>query len=251
MVKNPESIVPIKEIQSFFESPVVLAFNRGTKSVEQKTTALGVEINSNQEFFIKYAVNSIARGNVNNEGTILKLLCDFNFVPKLQLHVNETNYTFIKTTVLKGVRLNSYPLNQKMIRILLLLSNQNIQFAKSNDQDIQYCFSHGDFCPWNMMDIEGTIQVYDWETAGSYPVGYDLFTYIFQTSFLLTPKVSVNKLIEKEKQLILYYFNTKGIEDWKEYLIQFSKIKLQKEIEKNNQRLIKHYLALNNYVEKT
>lgn len=250
IVQFPEKIVPFNQIIKHIETPAILAFNRGSKGEEQKITVLGINPISKKEFFIKYAESNIARNNVNNEGAILEQLKHLNFVPKLQQHINELNYTFILTNVLKGVRLKKQPLDQKLLSVLLIISEQNIKSERIYNLGTDTCFGHGDFCPWNMMVNNDTIQVYDWEMAGSYPIGYDLFTFIFQTSFLLTPKKKITEIIEKESDLIKNYFLAKGIHDWGKFLKDFVSIKLILETNKNNQRLILHYQKLKTYAEK-
>lgn len=52
-------------------------------------------------------------------------------------------------------------------------------------EQIPFSYAHGDFTPWNMFLGKDRLRVYDWEVAGSRPVFYDLFHFIFQTGVLI------------------------------------------------------------------
>ena len=66
-VSKAETVVPILQLQQHITTPAIFAFNRGSIGVEQKISILGVETQTNTEFFIKYADTELARENVNNE----------------------------------------------------------------------------------------------------------------------------------------------------------------------------------------
>jgi len=86
--------------------------------------------------------------------------------------------------------------------------------------------------------------------AGTYPLGYDLFTFVFQTAFLLGPQKSTTKLIEENKALIKHYFKALGIKNWQTYLSAFSTIKIELESCKGNQSLLSPYKTFKKDVEK-
>jgi hypothetical protein len=95
-----------------------------------------------------------------------------------------------------------------------------------------------------LLNKQQQIVLIDWEMAGLNPLGYDLFTFIFQTSFLLKPKLKINKIIYKNTIHINKYFNHFQIKDWKKYLIKFAKIKVEEEKEKSNSLLLLRYEEL-------
>ena len=95
-----------------------------------------------------------------------------------------------------------------------------------------------------MIDTNGNIKVYDWEMAGFYPLGYDLFTYIFQVEFLLNKKYRFKKLLEYNNDNINNYFNFFNVADWKPYLSAFIKLKIEFESIKKNQKLLPFYNKL-------
>tara|TARA_B110000902_G_C14294287_1_gene582495 strand:+ start:7934 stop:8848 length:915 start_codon:yes stop_codon:yes gene_type:complete len=249
-VTKPEEVVPIVQLKEYINKDTILAFNRGTIGVEQKISILGVDLKTKEEIFIKYANTDLSRKNVNNEGEILKQLVDLDFVPQLKQHINETEFTFIQTTVLKGERVANQNIEKQLLSVLNTLVTLKIVSKKECNSELKTCFSHGDFCPWNMMFYKNELQVYDWEMGGVQPIGYDLFTYIFQTAFLLSPTKHNHKIIEENKTLITSYFNTQMIEDWKPYLFEFSAIKLKLELEKNSEHLLPYYKELNDYAQK-
>lgn len=250
LVSDAENIIPIENIKKYISVTSVLAFNRGTVGVEQKVTILGIDTLTDDTFFMKYAETNIARKNVNNEGDILMQLDMLDFVPKLLKHINEDSFTLIKTNVLLGKRLSKQNVDEQLLAILLELSKlTDIKTTKNYTTEVTGCFAHGDFCPWNIMVDTNRLLVFDWEMAGKYPIGYDLFTYIFQTSFLLLPRKSIHLILDQNQSFINRYFNSLMISDWKPYLIAFTNLKLKFETEKLNQRLLYHYKKLKLFLE--
>ena len=65
------------------------------------------------------------------------------------------------------------------------------------------------------MSYKGNFLVFDWEMAGNYTLGYDLFTYIFQTCFLLEPDVPIKDTILKNNIAIENYFSRFNLKNWK------------------------------------
>lgn len=249
-VRNLEKILPLEIIMRYTTSTTVLAFNKGTPGPEQKITILGFEFDTKTEFFLKYASSQIARINVSNEASVLRQLSHLDFVPSLLLHIEHPEYTLIKTTVLEGNRLVHQAIDNRLLDILILLSKQQVETNRSYAPNSINCFGHGDFCPWNMMLCSGQIRVYDWEMAGQYPLGYDLFTYIFQTSFLLHPRTEIKILLKENSGPIRYYFSCFGQINWQHFLLAFATVKLKNESAKQNKRLIKAYQQLKEYAEK-
>lgn len=248
--KNASKFLLVKNLSQYVSSSSILAFNRGSNGIEQKTTILGIDIKTNNEFFIKYAEKPIARINVNNEGNILQKLNNLDFVPKLQQHIEESDFCFIQTNVLKGERLSNQNMDKELLGILFQLSNQKIYSKRDYQSTVKNCFAHGDFCPWNIMVYNNHLQVFDWEMAGSYPIGYDLFTYIFQTSFLLTPKKNFDQILKQSEKFIKGYFQELKITDWQAFLIAFADIKCKLESAKKTHSLINQYQKLMLYAQK-
>ena len=245
---KPEKVLPINNIQKYVSSSSIFAFSLGTKGIEQKITVLGIDTVTKETFFIKYATSEIARNNVSNEGLVLQQISHLSFVPKLKLYVKEDNkFTLIKTSVLNGEKIKRQPLNAQLLKILCDLTDERVQSNKKCNSILRSCFAHGDFCPWNMLNNNGVIELYDWELAGQYPLGYDLFTYIFQYEFLVKEVIEFEKIINSNINAIQQYFSYIKVKDWRPYLLEFSKLKHIIELEKENKDLIKPYLYLKKY----
>lgn len=247
--KKPFDVLPLLNLKEYIPSKVLLAFNKGTSGPEQKTTILGVNLHTKEEFFIKYGETKLAKKNIDNEGKVLLQLKHLNFVPKLQDYINKEKFTLLKTSVLNGQRYTDETINDAIIEVLKILPNQNITTYNRNDKGLKFSFAHGDFCPWNIMKIETKIFVFDWELAGVYPYGYDLFTFIFQTAFLLHPNTDVKEIYQKNQKQIKNLFILWNIPCHIPYLIAFAEIKLELEIKKNNNILIPFYKKLINYAK--
>lgn len=247
---NLEEVLPLNNIKKYLKENSISVFNRGTPGHDQKITVLSIDLKTREEVFIKYAATDVARKNVRNEGAVLNQLNHLGFVPKIIKNVINNTYTLIITDVLKGERFKSSILDERILNILFQLSKQELDIKKKSYGKLKTCFAHGDFCPWNMMEFDGSIKVFDWEMAGVYPLGYDLFTFIFQTSFLLYPKKKSEDIIQEMNQLISTYFSEFGIDNWISYLLCFATIKYSNEKNKSNHDLIKPYFELKSYAEK-
>lgn len=245
-----DTLLPIDRFKKYLPSEVLMAINRGTKGVEQKMTILACDLTNGEECFMKYAESKIARKNVDNEGKTLGQLKHLNFIPKLYLQVSEKDFSIIKTNILKGKRLDKQNVDEQVLKVLIELSKQKVKTDRVFDTTLQSCFAHGDFCPWNMMLDSGKLNVFDWEMAGSYPLGYDLFTFIFQTSFLIDSKKSIEKLLQENKKLIENYFKVFEVQSWRPYLLAYALEKIRSETLKNNKCLLLPFQELKKYVEK-
>jgi thymidylate kinase len=52
--------------------------------------------------------------------------------------------------------------------------------------ELPFCFCHGDFAPWNALQVDRRLFLFDWEYAARHWLpGYDLFHFLLQTRLLL------------------------------------------------------------------
>ena len=244
---NIEQFIPEGAIKQILGEDTIMAFNRGTVGPEQKVTGLGV-INK-KEFFIKYGQTKIAKANVTNEYNILKQINHLDNVPKVLDFYLDNNQVLLKTNVLHGKSFEDKPIDKSTLDQLILLSEQKINYSITTSSNLRTCFSHGDFCPWNMMSNNGNILLFDWEMAGCYTLGYDLFTYIFQTRFFLNPETPIKNIIVENIKGIEYYFSHFNINVWKPYLIAFTDHKISLEQQKGDMYLLTKYLKLLDYAK--
>jgi len=242
---NIETHIPEKNIRRIVGTKALMAFNTGTTGVEQKTTALGV-INK-EEFFIKYAKTEISIFNVVNEHNVLQQLSSLNYVPKVLDYYQDDQQVLLKTTVLEGNRLGFILMNDNILDCLINLEKMQIKTHKEPSTSLKKSFAHGDFCPWNMMINKNKILLYDWEMAGNYSLGYDLFTFIFQSNFLLNPKKSLDIIFLENEKFVIKYFSHFNISEWKEYLVNFAKEKIEVEKNKSVNNLLFKYQNLLKY----
>lgn len=246
--RDIEGSIPESAIKSIVGNDFLMAFNIGTEGPEQKITALA--INNGNEFFIKYGRALIAKENITNEYLVLDQISHLNFVPKvLDFHSNDAE-VLLKTNVLKGERLIKKTLEKRIINQLITIASQKVECIKTTQSSLITSFAHGDFCPWNMMTKNHNILIYDWEMAGNYTLGYDLFTFIFQTNFLLNPKKKITNIIKANEELIEYYFSKFNILNWNDYLIAFTIEKITLETPKGANGMMTQYLKLLSYAKK-
>ena len=242
---HPENYLPLNQIKPYVPPGSVLAFNLGSDGVENKITVLGINPLTNETFFIKYAFNKVPCLNVFNEGIVLEQLSQLNFVPVIKLKAKVDNeFALIITSVLSGEKIKNQSINSQILDILYILSEQTVKSDRNYTSELVTCFAHGDFCPWNLLTYEGNIKVFDWELAGNYHLGYDLFTYIFQYEFLINEKMRFEFILNENSDSIQQYFNHFNIDNWMIYLHEFAKLKYEFESEKKDKELMEYYFKL-------
>ena len=243
-----EAFIPETAIRKIVGKEPLMAFNIGTLGPEQKITCLGWKKNS--YFFIKYAQTPLANKNVVNEHQILQQLSGLDFVPQILDFHQDDKQVLLKTDVLTGTRWGNTPLNKTILNCLFKLAEKSIGPINKTTSSIKAVFAHGDFCPWNMMGKNGKVLLFDWEMGGNYPLGYDLFTYLFQTNFLLEPEKTIQAILLENKDIIVQYFNHFNISNRNDYLKAFSKIKIDLEKKKGPKGMLSQYKILLDYAEK-
>jgi hypothetical protein len=238
------------QVQRIIPVNAIIALNRGTPGVEQKCTILGFDQDKKEAFFIKLGQSVLTIRNVNNEGNTLAQLQHLDFVPVLKVKISEQEYSLIQTNVFSGKRLHNHKMHSDILEMLFILAKQHVTTSNNFHSNVRSCFAHGDFCPWNIIVQDEKLKLFDWELSGIYPLGYDLFTYIFQTSFLLHPSRSINKILVESVDLINQYFGEFKIQEWFPYLLEFARLKIELEHLRKNQNLLNHFSRLLSYAEK-
>lgn len=246
--KYPKEKLPIENIREHITNDSIMAYNLGTPGEEQKTTILGYNAKDSEKFFIKYAVSKKAQALVNNEALTLEQIEALDFVPKLKLHVSNGKFSLIKTDFLEGQRVSKMILNDHIKDILIELSKQKHCTFESDRFKLQTCFAHGDFCPWNMMEKDGELKIFDWEMAGIYPIGYDLITYIFRTTFLLNPKKKPKVILDENKDFIIAYYKEFKISNIHKYIREIANMQVKYVKNKGMISLIQNWKELEEIV---
>jgi len=245
---NIEVFIPENEIRKIIGSNPLMAFNAGTSGPEQKITGLGWD--KNNYFFIKYAQTPLSIKNILNEYNVLCQISGLDFVPQIQTFHQDEKQVLLKTDVLIGIKLGNVRLNETILNCLYKLSELSIASDNKYAPSVKTVFSHGDFCPWNMMEQDGRILLFDWETGGEYPLGYDVFTFLFQTHFLLEPENPIQSVLSENKVVIDQYFHHFKIFDWNIYLTIFSRVKVDLEKKKGAKGMLSQYKNLLDYAKK-
>jgi hypothetical protein len=250
-INSIESSIPENEIRSMANTRAIMAFNIGTPGARQKINALGT--GSGAPFFLKFAQNPQARKDVRNEYNILAALAEYDFSPSVKDFCESDQKVLLKTDILRGTRVGHINMNEQLFQLLLSFAemkfdtSRSVTFSKSSKS----VFSHGDFGPWNMMEKPNQkLLLYDWETAGQYPLGYDLFTFIFQSNFILKSRPTVRQIITENQPWITKYFHYFGVSEWEKYLEEFSEIKINQEAELRP-NVSQKYQRLKKYVQKS
>jgi hypothetical protein len=234
----------IKEIAG---TKALMSFNMGSPGEEQKISILGFDNQTQQPFFAKFSQKPQAMELSKNEINILKQLNGSGFTPLLLDSRITPDYVYLKTEYIKGKRVENTELTEEVIALTIRLTQLN--FTDNANNGLHTSMSHGDYCPWNFLENEGILRLIDWEMATVRPLGYDLFTYIFQPAFLLFPKESIETVLQKNRRWIDFYFNSFDIKNWNDYLADFVNAKLALETKKSITKLVRHYQRLKDYIE--
>lgn len=224
-VKEESLPFPYSTIQNCVGKNSLLAFNMGSPGVEQKISILGYDYSTQSPFFAKFSQKKRAMELSKNEIQILTALKDTDIATILFDYKITDNYVFLKTECVQGTRPQSRNINEKVVEIAIQLSKIHLTDLKEKE-NIQYSFSHGDFCPWNFLVCDGNLRLIDWEMAADRPLGYDIFTYLFQTSFLFEEK-ALTDILKINESYIHAYFQAFDIIDYYPYLKEFANFKLK------------------------
>lgn len=249
---NESQVPTLTSLRNCISNKAILAINRGTTGPDQKTTAIGYLPGIDQRFFVKYAESERAKALVMNEYSILHKLQMLQQIPRIINYSKNPSGILLQTSYIEGNKVQKSTLTDEVFKLLLTLANISPDDCTDNACSFEgkKCFAHGDFCPWNMLVSDNHLQLIDWEMAGVYSAGYDMFTYLFQTSFLLHPKISILQIVKENIKYIDSYFTILKVPDWKVYLKGFADIKLAFEEKKQNPRLIPHFKRLLEYAIK-
>lgn len=241
-VESSDLNFPYDNIVNIEGNGSLMAFNLGSPSPDRKISILGYDPIEKKDFFAKYSVSKRAQELTNNEVSVYNLLKNKGFVPKVYLVKRTDDFVFMKVERIVGSKVRCKVDDHLVLACLNDLSKLHI--GKSTDDNT--CFSHGDFCPWNMLLVGKQIKLIDWEMAAERPLGYDLFTYIFQTTFAVNHKDNVKKILDKNYSLIKDYFGNK---DYLYYIKIFTSLKYEEMSSKDvNSYYTNRYLELINYL---
>ncbi len=233
----PVSCRKIKE----FERGNLMAFNMGSPSIEQKISILGYDNRLNKPFFAKFSEKECAKELTKNEIEIYGLLAQTNLTPKLISYKVDDHFVYMKTEYIFGIRPKHIYLTDEIINFALSLTKFHLSEVYENNDGLKMSLSHGDFCPWNILEKDGCLNLIDWELAKDRPLGFDIFTYICQVSALLCEGETMLDALRKYEILINRYFTTLGIKDYIPYLKYFIEEKCAYEKKKNNRFLLNKY----------
>lgn len=238
-----ESSLPlsIKKILTILDSKEdSFQIKMGTEGPDQKMTLIKHAAKDISFFKIGNTERGIEL--IKNESSILKELEGKFNAPKLLNLYKKEEFEFMETEYIIGQKVNATNLCNSIYDYILSIALHNIN---SRDSIIK-SFNHGDCCPWNFLQKgDYDFLLIDWELSGEYVLGYDLFTFIFQTPFLLTPSKSNQVILNENILWIKRFFDYFGIKNIHTYLNFFIDSKLEYELIKGkSSELTDKYLQL-------
>lgn len=220
----------------------VLSFNMGSPGIEQKISILGVDSGGNR-FFAKYSEKPEAIKLSRNEVRVLTKLKGLNQTPDLYYYSDCDDYCFIRTSFVKGCTMKSLNMNNDIVDLAIKISKCPFDTGNNNIH-LKTGLAHGDFCPWNMLVDNGEIHLIDWELAGEKPLGFDLFTFICETSATFNRKERLSSAIKTNEVFLRKYFDAFEIDSFDSYLDVFAHYKYERELSKGDMYLYGKYKEL-------
>ena len=234
VVDTDDVCFPYRKIMDVDGTNSVLSFNMGSPGVEQKISILGWNKRNESSFFAKFSQKPRAIELTKNEIAVYKLLSETKLVPSLLKEEVGNDYAFIKTEYIRGKRPKSLYLTNDIMLLSLNLKDYHLTSNHTNKNGLKVALSHGDFCPWNMLECDGKIRLVDWELAADRTLGYDIFTYIVQTSLLLCPNKNLKDAIKEHENIVKRYFHLLDVENYQPYLYEFIRERSEYERSKGN-----------------
>ena len=247
-VNLSEEVEVVRLIEKIDGGNSIMSYCLGTPGIEQKISILGYDKNTKKPFFAKFSQNEAAMSLTLNEIKILGELKDTGIVPILYKEQVAPDSVFVKTEYISGKKLECIEIDNTIIELLCNINSIKISY-NCDKTNLQTSLSHGDFCPWNILKTKNKLRLIDWEMAKNRPLGYDLFTYICQSNFLMRPNYKIEQIFNDNKPYIDLYFSHFKIHDYKGYLCWFAGKKIEYEKTKNGD-LLPFYLKLYDYASK-
>lgn len=238
---------PLQTIRQLDGTNCKMAFNMGSPGVEQKISILGWDKTKRNPFFAKFSQSERAKELTRNEIRLYTLLAETGLTPKLYSYKECDEGIYMKAECLNGKRPDSMEVTDKIIYLALQLSKFHLSDANENSNGLKTSLSHGDFCPWNILIVDGKMRLIDWELAAERSLGYDIFTYICQIALLFYPEKDLSKVIDENHDALQKYFSATGVSDSTPYLKAFAKEKADYELEKGHADLAEKFRALLSY----
>ena len=236
---------PYKQIRDLTGEEAMLSFNMGSPGKEQKISMLGYVPQTKQKFFAKFAQKHDAMRLSRHEIEVLRLLKDTKLVPQLFDSKIANDYVYLQTECVQGRRPYDTLLNNNVVDLLITLSSFHYPDSTNQTTDLCTCLSHGDFCPWNMLvQSDNSLRMIDWEMADERILGYDLFTWLLNVAGLVTGKIPLYHIIEKNRKSIMRYFNALQINDYTPYLRIFIEQQMANLRKRNKLHLLERYQEL-------
>lgn len=231
---------PYRTIMDMCPANALVSFNLGTPGDEQKISMLGYIPGEDKSFFAKYSTKDKAKILSRNEIRVLRELDGKDLSPVLFDAKDNDEEVFFTTSRICGKAYSSFHLSERILDILISLGSVKLEDGIGNE--LAFGLSHGDFCPWNMLQDGTKIRLIDWEMAANRPLGYDLFLFIIHTHLVMgADEKRILALLKESTNYIVKYFNAFNISDYRPYLLSFLTARLKDEQDKAHQQMVKRY----------
>ena len=247
--KNPSIFQTLREL--FRRKDLCFAVSLGTPGPHRKPVIQVMNLEGKVLGFAKLGWNKATKELVRHESQMLQFLNQQNFpfeVPRVLYAYDDGNWNICVQESPRGcVRSAPQRLCKDYINILCAFADRGVRWESLektffwnriivrvqqiqnsywrhvmarvvetvheqwSDKKVPLHLAHGDFTPWNAIQIDGRLYLYDWEYAEEWaPAGYDLFHFLVQISWLVEkkkPKEIVDIVLMKayEKDLHKYW----------------------------------------------
>ena len=124
------------------------------------------------------------------------------------------------------------------------------------NRKVPFHLAHGDFTPWNALQVNGILYLYDWEYAlDEAPAGYDLFHFLVQVTWLVkkkAPNVITKSILKFCENKVLQTYVKLYTSTWKDLKSLFSLYLLNQVVssyleENSIKKILLHLLLLTQF----
>lgn len=183
--------------------------------IQQEHTILqSIEINP-KSFIIPnsklIAHNILQLSDVSENGTRMTTINKKHF--EVLNEMKEIENSIVKVgqwDLFQNLKKEFQAIDNKRIPVNMMRKINSIINAMPEEQKVELTLSHGDFTPWNMVENQTSIGLYDFELASTQrPKGFDYFHFIIQNGVLVERKSWKNilKSIDESKDNPLFENN--------------------------------------------
>ena len=240
----PKRIAPL-EVQQLLNVIAKCGFrglvvNSGTPGIERSVT--GLFSNKESWKFYKISTSVFSAQLLKNEIEFMQLFGALDFVPRVIQSGQLADHFWFISEFLEGEKVSPEIPADALFALLKKLNMLPVPAIKQKEgKPLLQCWSHGDFCSWNILLCGNTLRVVDWEKADIRCIGHDLFTFVIQQKLVLNSYTTLRETLNEYKYAFDNFFSDLAVSSWDLYLEDFLTERISMERKSMNSYLVERY----------